>query len=457
MRWPIHIQILLPTLSVVVVAIVLTAGVGAWSSAAGVNRQQEQRLGRVVETLTEAAFPLTETVLRQMSGLSGAEFVLLDRTGRIQSATRAVDAASMRTLKEVRYRREIMSLAESPAVILGGRSYLAARVPVVRNGGGSLVVLYREDHWQAAAGQAAYPAILVGAVAAAGATGVTTLLARRFVRPIRKLGDHTARIAAGEFQPAPLRHRQDELGDLAESIDRMTEQLSRYEEEVRRNERLRTLGQLGAGLAHQLRNAATGALMAVEFHRDECPAGHGSESLDVAARQLKLMETYLKRFLALGRPSVAAVEKLDIGSLVEEVLALVRPACRHARIELDFVQSCKALQVLAERTALEQVIVNLVHNAMEAVASHGAAPARIVVEIGRENGRASLRVQDNGPGPAADTAERLFEPFVTDKPDGTGLGLAVARQMVEQCNGSIRWDRRDSMTVFTVELPLLEQ
>ncbi len=459
MRWPIQIQILVPMLSVVVAAIVLTAGAGAWVSAVHASRQQEERLRSVVQTLTEAAFPLTESVLRQMSGLSGAEFVLLDRDGSFHSATRAMDPNARTAIAQVRNSLEMASLAESPPLVLGSRCYLAARVPVGRGSGrgGSLVVLYPEDRWEAAARQAAYPAILVGALAAAGAASVTALLARRFVRPIRQLGDRAAQIAAGDFRPVTLRHRQDELGELAESIDRMTEQLSRYEEEVRRSERLRTLGQLGAGLAHQLRNAATGALMALELHRNECPADANGESLEVASRQLKLMESYLKRFLTLGRPSAASPEKLDVGILVEEVLTLVGPACHHGKIELEVVRPDEPLEVLAERAALEQVIVNLVLNAIEAVASHGPDGARVAVELRRDGGRAVLCFQDSGPGPAPDTAQRLFEPFMTDKPDGTGLGLAVARQVVEQHRGTIRWERRSSMTAFTVELPLVEQ
>ena len=114
--------------------------------------------------------------------------------------------------------------------------------------------------------------LAAGAVAAVAIVLVTTVLAHRFVRPIRQLGDRAAAIARGDFQPVAVSRHDDEIRDLALSINRMSEQLGQYEGQVRRHEQLRTLGQLGAGIAHQLRNAATGGRMAIELHQRQCAA-----------------------------------------------------------------------------------------------------------------------------------------------------------------------------------------
>src|SRR5262249_8543958 len=145
---------------------------------------------------------------------------------------------------------------------------------------GTLVVLYSQERWSAATWQAAYPALAAGAVAVVAVIVVTTFLARRFVRPIHRLSNQTARIARGDFTPVALGRVDDELHDLALSINRMTERLGQYEREVRRNEQLRTLSQLGAGMAHQLRNAATGSRMAIELHQRQCMVS-SAEALDV--------------------------------------------------------------------------------------------------------------------------------------------------------------------------------
>ncbi len=168
-------------------------------------------------------------------------------------------------------------MGAQPSLELAGGVYLSQRTATIVGRGpggesGSLVVLYSQERWSAATWQAAYPALVAGAVAVLAVVVVTTLLAQRFVRPIRRLGDQTARIAQGDFTPVGVGKVDDELRDLAVSINRMTERLGQYEREVRRSEQLRTLGQLGAGMAHQLRNAATGGRMAIELHQRQCAA-----------------------------------------------------------------------------------------------------------------------------------------------------------------------------------------
>ena len=457
MRWPIRIQLLLPTLSVVVLAIVLASGASAYLGAVRARQTLEENLGRVVDTMTEARFPLSEAVvLRQMSGLSGAEFIFLDENDHIVAGTLPLGEADLRRLGTLQ-RHDAPDAAADRRIELGGLAYLSRRVAVSPRGtaarAGSLVVLYSEGRWSAAMRQAAYPALAAGAIAVALVVLVTTILAERFVRPIRQLGDQTAAIARGDFTPVSIARRDDEIRDLAASINRMTDRLREYGQEVRRNEQLRTLGQLGAGMAHQLRNAATGGRMAIELHQRECPGPAGRESIEVALRQLRLMESYLQRFLALSRPRPACRTAVSLDALVDDVSALVRPACVHAGIEFSVVKAAAPLSVGGDPEELRQLVLNLVLNAVDATGGHDRSAARIVLSLeplGDE--RAAIRVEDSGPGPSQDLAARLFEPFVTGKPDGTGLGLFVARQIAEDHGGSIRWQRRGDMTQFVVEL-----
>ena len=101
------------------------------------------------------------------------------------------------------------------------------------------------------------------------------------------------------------------------------------------------------------------------------------------------------------------------------------------------------------------MLINLVLNATDAAKPREDAPARVGVELAVEEGaRAVLRVTDSGPGPAAAIENEVFEPFVTDKPEGTGLGLYVARQVAEDHNGALGWRRLGETTCFTLTLPL---
>ncbi len=415
MRRPIQVQLLFPVLSVVLLAIVLSSGTIAYLGVARASRRQQDELSHIVATLTDPAFPLSKDVLGQMSGLSGAEFVVLDAAGQRKESTLPLSAEELQRLGRLPVEGSsggspVFAAGKSgpapaqPVVRLSERTYLARRMPVTHHGSAVppdwLVVLYPEDQWWAGARQAAYPTLVTGALAAAAVVVITTMLARRFVRPIRELGRQTAAIAQGDFQPVAVSRRDDEIRDLALSINRMTETLGQYEQSVRQNERLRTLGQLGAGMAHQLRNAATGAWMAVELHQRQCPLKADGNSLETAIRQLRLMESYLQRFLTLGRPSAGLRRRVELEPLVRDVLGLVGPACSHAKIKLAFENAAEPLAVLGDDEALRQVLVNLILNAIEAAGRQGGPAAKVIVQLSRQDARARLAVKDSGPGPA---------------------------------------------------------
>jgi signal transduction histidine kinase len=447
MRRPIQIQLLVPTLSVVVLAIMLASGASGYLGAARQRQAQDESLRRVVDTLlVEGRFPLTKEVLQQMSGLSGAEFVYLDGDKNVLARTLPLTDQDESRLR---------NLARQPTVELSGRVYSSRQTPIIGRGpgvvSGALVVLYSQERWSAAMWQAAYPALASGAVALTAVVIVTTLLARRFVRPIHRLGNQTARIAQGDFTPVAVGSVDDELRDLAISINRMTERLSQYEREVRRSEQLRTLSQLGAGMAHQLRNAATGSRMAIELHQRQCQGD--SEALAVALRQLRLMDSYLHRFLALSRPKQVVRADVPSAALVDDVFTLVRPACLHAGIDLSIVKPQSLPCIQGDVDELRQMLLNLAMNAVDAVAGQESSPKRIVLAVESIDAeRCALCVRDSGPGPSPEVAARLFEPFVTGKPEGTGLGLFVARQIADDHGGTIRWQRFQGMTEFRVEL-----
>lgn len=463
MRWPIQRQLLVPMLLVIVLTSALSSGVSAWVGSRWARREESDRLARVVATLADANFPLQESVLQKLAGLSGAEFVVWDAQQQAQAATLPLDAGVRDWLKAVPDTGPLSDLSSNPLVVIQGRSFLTAKVPLRRTATRplSLLVLYPEDRWWTATRGAVLPPLIAGGVTALAALVLTALWARRFTRPIAKLSQQSESIASGDFQPMPLPTRDDELRDLTLSINRMVEQLTRYEQQVRRNERLKTLGQLGAGLAHQLRNWLTGARMALQVHARECPLGEQAESTEMALRQLGLMESYLQRFLTLGAGRDEAVrprETRDVPliDLIDNVLSLVRPRGRHVGVDLQWTPPTQPIVIHGDREELQELLVNLLLNGIDAAthspSSSFGAWVRVELTDATPN-RVRLRVLDSGPGPADSIAERLFEPFVTDKPEGTGLGLAVAKQIAESHGGSFRWFRDGETTCFEIELP----
>lgn len=463
MRWPIRLQLLLPMLLVVFVAIIGSSAVSALLVVNSVRARQEENLSRVVSTLTEASFPLDESVLVKMSGLSGASFVTFDQSGTVQAASHPFAKALLPLLYQLPSTHKLTSFGEGSRVLLGGDSFFAARLPVPYRGGSagpvSLAVLYPAEQWAAVGRQAIYPLLVVAGAAVVAAMIVTALLARQVVRPLESLRRQAAAIEQGDFRPMPLARRNDETQDLARSINHMVERLAQYEIEVRQNERLRTLGQLGAGIAHQIRNAATGAHLALDLHRRECAASDVSDTLDVAVRQLALMEAYLQRFLTIGRPNQGRVkpparQPMELAEAVRDVLPLLRPACEHANINLQFNEPAESSLIVGDGQAIGQLLINLLLNAIEAASSNNEGGGIVRVEIAQlGNGRIACRVSDSGPGPDSAIRDRIGEPFITDKPDGTGLGLAVVRQIAEDHGAELSWQREKGMTQFTVAFP----
>lgn len=456
MRWPIRLQLLLPNLAVATVAILLLSVTIAYVNSRRAAQQQQARLEQTVSTLAEATFPLTDPVLEQMSGLSGAEFVVFDAHGTIRGSTLRLEPSDERRLGELPLDIEPNTAMGKGSTELGQQSYVAHRVALRRHAGQprpgeSLVVLYAKARWSDAVWAATYPPLAIGLLTALSVAVVSLLLSRRLVRPLEHVRRHAASIAAGDFRSMLLPARDDETRDLAISINDMATRLTRSAEEIRRRERLATLDQLGAGMAHQMRNSATGARLAIELHRRGCR--QDDESLSVAADQLRLMETHVQRVLALGSRT-APQDGIALDRVVDEIVRLLRPRASHQHVELQYRPPERAVVLRGDAGAIGQLVVNLVTNALDAVERLPGAERSVTVEVlaTAERG-AHIIVRDSGPGPSAEVSDELFEPFVTNKPDGTGLGLAVAREIARAHGGDIAWSRTEGETCFRVELP----
>ena len=455
LRLPLKYQLLVPWLVVTLAIVVALSASGAWLASQRIGNELRQNLRNIARTLVQANFPIEDSVLRQASGLSGATFAAVDATGHMRAAS-----DDQLTLPE--QSPEVTSAEQlelSDTARLKGESYFHAVVALDRRPIGGrrelLHIFYPERQLSEARWQAVWPPLLAGLVATALLLVVATIMGGRLTRPIEQLGRHAEDIAHGKFTPIEVPQRDDEIRDLVLSINRMTAMLAHYEEEVRRSERLRTLGQLGGGIAHQIRNAVTGCRMALDLHRRECTSlATSDETLTMATRQLELIERYLQRFLTLGRTHQARQEQVELVSLLRNVLPLVSPAAQHAsvRLQLD-VPSCD-VSLKSDPQAIEQVLVNLVLNAIEAVSSNAGTESRqVCIRLVVDAGNAHMDVIDNGPGVDPAIRQKLFEPFTTNKPDGVGLGLATARDLARAQGGEVELVETAERTCFRLRLP----
>jgi signal transduction histidine kinase len=452
MRWSIRYQLFTPLL----ILLLGVVGISTWTALASADhaRQQiEQQVRDVVRTLSEADFPLTLNVLKLMKGLSGADYLVLDHDGRFK-ATFPTGPEPLPALDAVT--SDWYSLRLGPRVVVGGQAFFCTGMrlrPSQAAGGDTLYVLYPEAQWREAQWEAVRPSLVLGVFGGLASIALTVGVAQRLSGRIQDLERRTRVIAAGDFSPMELPGRDDELRDLGRSINDMAQRLAQLQQAVQKAERLRLLGQVSGGLAHQLRNGVSGARLAVQLHARECRSQADPEALEVALRQLALVEVHLKRFLDLGRTEGLRREPCSLGALIDETVALLRPQCRHVHLDLRWQPPGQVVNLVGDPGQLGHLFFNVISNAVEAASPGGW------VEIGMHRAEAEafweVEVADSGPGPPPEVAGRLFDPFVTSKREGVGLGLAVARQVAEAHGGTIDWRRASDRTVFRIQLPVV--
>ncbi|MDA7977635.1 MAG: HAMP domain-containing histidine kinase [Pirellulales bacterium] len=460
MRWPLRNQLLLPMVGVTLTAIIGVSVLNAYLSAQRAQERIEHELGEVAQTLAASAFPLTDAVLVQMKGLSGADYVLSDGAGEIVLHSSAPGRFPPRPPD---IPEETSEGGLSGPIAIGDQSFFYTNVDIHRFSDRrpeptTLHIYYPQQSYEEAWWDVVKPPLLVAAVAMVLVIAISLGVALRVTRPLVRLQRQVECISNGQFHEMPIPQRDDEVADLSRAVNRMAETLTQYEQEVRRHEQLRTLGQLGGGIAHQLRNAVTGCKLALDLHARKYLDQSDDESLGVARRQLVLMENYLQRFLALGKASSPRQETINLNSLVQSAVSLIRPTAEHLGVNLRRETSAYDLEVYGDREAIEQALVNVLLNGVEAAATPGHSVVgqspSVNIALKSESDLARLTVSDNGPGPQAAVQETMFEPFVSEKADGVGLGLSVAQETLQTYGGSIEWSRRNGTTCFQIELPL---
>jgi len=451
--------------------IVGDAAATAWAAQIAAARA-EQRLAKqqwaVADALTnQLTFPLSEPVLRTMRGLSGAEFLFVHPPQPPKSTFAEPPAEPISVPTATRPGVDEPHTL-GPPVTVAGEEYRCLRLPLKiphPNAGGNLYIFYPESLRRTAVADAVRPLVVLGGAGGAVAVLFAVAFGSRLVRRVRDLDARTRLIAAGDFRPMPVAGADDELRDLCESVNDMARRLAAFQDELQRSERLQLLGQFSGGLAHQLRNAAAGARLAVELFLAENP-GADPEPLRVALRQLARIESNLRQFLALGKPPAGERVPCDLVKLVDQSVTLLKPQCQHAGTTVAWEPPGPCV-VSGDPAALSHLLGNVIGNAVEAAGPGGTVEVRLKapelppLPSGKEVGGASsagapvalIEVTDTGPGPPSAIAAKLFDPFVTGKDQGIGLGLAVAKQAAETHGGTIRWERRGGKTVFVIELP----
>lgn len=248
----------------------------------------------------------------------------------------------------------------------------------------------------------------------------------------------------------PLRDGAD---DLLRRVEQVVSKLQQREREVHRAERLAAVGQLAAGVAHEIRNPLSSAVLLIETARkDPAAGGLTDEDLDLIEAELHRIERSLQTFLDYARPPKLQRTTVDLAAVVRDAVGLTRGRIDQQRVSVRTDAPPGRYRLGADREQLRQVVVNLIMNATDAM-PHGGTLGLAVRPAPDENA-VEVTVTDTGPGIRADVLPRLFQPFATGKETGLGLGLVVSKRIVEDHGGTILgYNRPGGGACFVVRLP----
>jgi len=345
-------------------------------------------------------------------------------------------------------------------------SVLEIEIPVFARGSstqwGSIKVGLSLEEMQKEMSQTRFMLILIGLGGLLVGIGGAVFLSSRITGPIKKLTDATFNISRGDFSQEINVSSQDEIRRLAENFNEMNRQLllarKRMEaanKKLVQAEKLASIGRISASIAHEIRNPLTSANLNIQkVQQSENLDEVQKEHLDLSREGIVQIEKFIKELLNFTRVSELNKGRFSVQEIVGESIKMISDSLEGKNIKLSEYYEKDLPWLNADGDKLRQVILNLLGNARDAVREGGEIG--IFAYLSKEEGRKRVIIEviDNGCGIPEMDRENIFEPFFTNKSSGIGLGLANAKKIVEQHQGSIRVKESEQQgACFEITLP----
>ena len=459
------------------------------------QRLVQESARNAADLFSTQSWPLdSDALMAQSAKLLGAETASLPAEGG------KVISSSLPSALRIELQTQIApDGAALSIVVLGSKRYcvgtaMVRRAPVnlaEQPQQRRLLLLVPEQRVIEAQRQVAGRIALFTLLAILAATAVAFWLSTSIARPVRKLADRMDRLEAqGEFtahQP-PRRTKAagpSEMVRLTRSFDELLARLASARSQLDRSARLAGLGQLAASVAHELRNPLSGIKMNARVLADELAGqAQADQSIDHIIREIDRMDLYLQELLSLASDSVGPgvagpggagqaeaappVEPVNLGEQADSVLKLLSGRCEHAGVTVHTDYRSDAALALADSGRIRQVILNLALNALDAMPYGGKLSIAVMpadadatdatnaaTDAAADAAAPAVRLEmtDTGPGVRAADGVDIFEPFITTKPQGTGLGLYICRRIIESLHGQLGYRDGPHGATFWFELP----
>jgi len=393
-----------------------------------------------------AGFPVDQSVaveLRDRTG--GSDFVFLESGRPIASTLTAADTRAI----AARYRRgdgvQHMDLPAREYAVFGSALSDLSGAPA-----GDLLIVHNFDDIRRDLASLEFKLLLIAIAAILAGIGISSLLARRILKPIRQLDEAAALIAEQKYETRVPEGDNDELGRLAHTFNTMSRSIQDAREELIRQERISTIGRLSSSIVHDLRNPLAAIYGGAEMMMD---GDLSPEQLHRLAgniyRSSRAIKDMLQELVDVSRGRIQAPETCRLSEIVGAAIETQSPAADQNRVEIRMAIDA-SIELPIEPGRIERVFLNLIGNAIEAMPEGG----RIDIAAERNGRSVIVRVDDTGPGVPLIVRQRLFQPFVTSGKNGLGLGLALSRQTVLDHGGDL-WIEDQSLAGahFRLRLP----
>ena len=267
------------------------------------------------------------------------------------------------------------------------------------------------------------------------------------VRRLERLMETITAAEAGDLAVRAKDSSEDEIGRLSRSFNRMVDHIR-----SEHASRVRALGNLAAGVAHEVRNPLNSIAMTIQYLKDTIKPESDSEvqeCLDVISRQVKELDCIVEDFIQLTRPADLHLQRVNLSAFLRDMLPDFASSLEIANVKLLRNYSQMPLYAEIDRDKLRQALSNIIINSIQAMPDGGEL--RVVTKAYISEGKAVIEITDTGVGIPQEDIDSIFEPYFTTKPNGTGLGLAITYRIIEAHDGEIRVTSEEGQgTTFTI-------
>lgn len=285
-----------------------------------------------------------------------------------------------------------------------------------------------------------------------------SIYARRVLAPLTRVTKRAEVVARGDLTPREIVATNDEIGELATTFEGMVAAILRARSELVNAERLAAIGKMAAHVTHEIRNPLSSIGLNLELLEEEVAMRDDKEASQLVSAirgEVERLSKIAEQYLSISRRPKPTLERERVEDLVNELLAFLRPELERGNVTHQVNVDADLPDALLDESMFRQALLNLVRNAREAMSKGG----ELVIHLHKAaDGGIDLFIEDNGSGVPEELRASIFDPFFTTKQRGTGLGLAVTRDIIEAHRGTIRCEGREGGgTRFAIHLPKVEE